>query len=362
MASSPKRSGANQVLHARAPLVAVDVAQAADRLDAADLDRAGTPPRRAPRPSAVPCLTSSYHTSTSTRRFCARPGLRRVRRDGLRDRRPIRTRCLRPADRACAARTRRLRRRARATRPSLSPNTAASAGDSGWLSAWPTRCSRTLRRSCMPSRIFAQLGDRAVRNLGDADVETDRRHEVRELDGLELPRPRPRASRSGRRPACLEQVRVVHPLRERARRPASAARRPRRAAARSQLRVARAHASAPASDAQHVIDALRVVHSRLPCAARARRSARRAARTLRARSRARSSSRPRPRSKVSRSAGAALHARVDELRVLEIGEIRQAQHGRRLAQLVSSSSGAAARARASRSCRARTRRRRDRAR
>ena len=33
---------------------------------------------------------------------------------------------------------------------------------------------------------LAQLRDRAVRNLGDADCEADRRHEVHELDRLEL--------------------------------------------------------------------------------------------------------------------------------------------------------------------------------
>ena len=80
--------------------------------------------------------------------------LRRVRRDRLLIAGPfVRDAFGRQAP-ACAAGARRPRRRARATSPSLSPNTAASAGDSGCVSAWPTRCSRTLRRSRMPSRIL----------------------------------------------------------------------------------------------------------------------------------------------------------------------------------------------------------------
>ena len=70
--------------------------------------------------------------------------------------------------------------------------------------------ARCAGRACR--RGFAQLRDRAVGNLRDADGEADRRHEVRELDRLEL-LGRDLLHLEAVAGARVEEIRIVHPLR-----------------------------------------------------------------------------------------------------------------------------------------------------
>ena len=159
----------------------------------------------------MPWLASSYQTSTSTRRFCARPASVAFDATGFVVAGPFVGDAFgRQAQRALqelgdfagalarqtfvVAEDGRKRRRQRlgvGVADEMQPHVAAVAH---------------------AFQDVAQLGDRAVGNLGDTDGKVDRRHEVHELDGLEL---------LGRDLAHLEtvaglraqQARVVHPLR-----------------------------------------------------------------------------------------------------------------------------------------------------
>ena len=325
----------DDVLHARAPLVAVDVAQAADGLHAADLDAAELARRRAPRRAPSPCFTSSYQTSTSTRRFCARPAS--VAFDA--------TGCVSPAhsyETPSAGKPERALQQLGDLAGALARQAFVVAEDG-------RECRRQRLRVGVTDEVqphvaavvhavqdLAQLRDRAVGNLGDADGEVDRRHEVRELDRLEL---------LGRDLAHLEAVAGLHVQEVRVVRPLGrldlagqmpldglAARR-----LAQELRLGR-HAQRARRRAIQASGVARFARSFAISPAALARSGRLVAppehlgldRELVARAGLAGALGPRGLDVAAQR----LDARIDELRVLEIGEIRQAQHGRRRTQLL----------------------------